>query len=566
MPVIPGWVAAGARAGYQRIYLTEDLDDYDASWVNDLRQYRASLIISGGVQSQLPVDAPSRAITGWIGRAFSDDYYHRVHVVPRRIDFGNVVGQTTQQVTVWNAHLVARTLQLLAGAGQTDGITLSGQSPPPLSFTALQERQWTVTVTSNGPPAFDATYQWTFAHGEAPTLRLLGKRAVAWSWMPTWQRGVLERLEWQTDVLQAFGGREQRRRLRPAPRRSVECEVLLTGADLRRFETALWGWQARVWALPLWWDGRTLSAAASVGATMLSVSTESSEFAAGKLAILWANDATTEIVEVSAVASNTLTLARPLDAAWPAGTHVYPCVLARIEDVVALERFTDEAAAFRLRFAATESSDVTASAGSASYLGVPVLTQRPRISRDVVATYARKLDVADNATAYPSVEDEAGVALPRQLHGWLATTRAERAALRSLFYWLAGRYRAMWVPTWSTDLVMVAPLGAGLTQLDVARVDYPLYVAQQCGRNHIRIEMRDSTVHNFKLVSSSSISATVDRLQVSPAASTTINPQDVAQISYVQLMRLTGDAVELLHWTHDVTEVEAEWQGFVHDL
>ena len=46
-----------------------------------------------------------------------------------------------------------------------------------------------------------------------------------WTIRPNWKGGILERLEWLTDVLASDTGVEQRRSVRPTPRRSFEITV-----------------------------------------------------------------------------------------------------------------------------------------------------------------------------------------------------------------------------------------------------------------------------------------------------------------------------------------------------
>lgn len=84
-----------------------------------------------------------------------------------------------------NAWMRAQRLEELEQAG-TEGLTLTGQGAPPLTFAALQERTYTLTVTEDGPPAIDATYTWTFDNGEVVRPHITGSRIVAWCWPPDW--------------------------------------------------------------------------------------------------------------------------------------------------------------------------------------------------------------------------------------------------------------------------------------------------------------------------------------------------------------------------------------------
>ncbi|MBN0189364.1 hypothetical protein JTL49_34220, partial [Pseudomonas aeruginosa] len=82
--------------------------------------------------------------------ALEENYYNRLWLIPGRLDLGNVVSVQERPVSVWNAHFTPRTLSRI-DREDADGISLAGQPSPPLPFAALQERVWTVAVSTEGP-------------------------------------------------------------------------------------------------------------------------------------------------------------------------------------------------------------------------------------------------------------------------------------------------------------------------------------------------------------------------------------------------------------------------------
>ncbi|MEL2255713.1 hypothetical protein, partial [Klebsiella pneumoniae] len=133
-------------------------------------------------------------------------------------------------VSVWNAHFAPRTLSQI-DREDADGISLAGQPSPPLPFAALQERIWTVAVSTDGPPVVDARIVWQLQDEQPLFLVITGNRITAWPFAPDWADGVQESLEWLTELLTSTSGVEQRRSLRLSPRRSFEAEFYAEGRE-----------------------------------------------------------------------------------------------------------------------------------------------------------------------------------------------------------------------------------------------------------------------------------------------------------------------------------------------
>ena len=260
---------------------------------------------------------PAQSLAGVALRSFGLDFFDRLHITTTLLDLGNVVGLQSRTITVWNAFRRVQTLADIAETG-VDGITFTGGGVPPYDFPVLGEVTYSITVSPEGPPTVDATFVWDFAPYDL-TLRVTGSRVTAWSFEPDWSSPVVERLEWKTDLLQSFDGSEQRGALRLGPRASWEFESFFTGADRRRAETVMWGWGARVWALPIWTDGLDLGADLPLGSTEILLDTAGRDYSAGSLAMILADSDSFEVLEVDSVAADRIVLRRPTIAAWPGG-------------------------------------------------------------------------------------------------------------------------------------------------------------------------------------------------------------------------------------------------------
>lgn len=506
----------------------------------------------------------AQSLAGSPLRFFGGDFFDRLHITTTLLDLGNVVGLQSRTVTVWNAFRRVQTLADITESG-VDGITFTGGGVPPYDFPVLGEQTYTITVSPEGPPTVDALFVWDFAPYDL-ALRVVGSRVTAWSFEPDWSSPVVERLEWKTDLLQSFDGSEQRGALRIGPRASYEFDSFFSGSDRRRAETVMWGWGARVWALPIWTDGLDLGAYLPIGSTEILLDTAGRDYSAGSLAMILASANSFEVLEVDSVAADRIVLRRPTISAWPGGARVYPARIARLMDTVRVPRWDGSASGTRVIFDATAPVDRTADDGTATHRGYPVLTTRPNWSGGFDVEFARKLALIDAMTGKIFVDDESGIPFATQRMKFLLATRAEVAAWRAMLYALRGRVGAAWIPTWEDDFRVVAPIANTATAIDVEATGYTRQIELAPGRADVRIELADGTIYYRQITGSSEASATVETLQIDAALGRTVAVSEIVSVSFMALCRLDSDAVELSHWTGETAESAVAFRSFRHDL
>lgn len=489
-------------------------------------------------------------VIGRLAQRFVDDYYDRIHLTPRALALGNVVSQVVREVAVWNAWRTRpATVTALVLDGDT-GMTLAPDGVPAL-FAPLQERTWTLTVATEGPPLIDARLAYVLASGEVWSLSITGQRLQAWSLPPNWTEPVAETLAWLTDVQTTLAGSVIRTPLRDAPRRSWEFSVLADRAERRSMENLLYDWSARTWALPVFVDTTWLGRPVPAGATSIVLDTTGLDFVVGGLAMLWRSERAFELVEIATLSANGISLRAPTRIAWPAGTRLIPCRTARLTTAPELRRHTDRLVDTRLQFEATEPCDWPPMAPNVRYRGVPVLEDRPDWSDPPTVSFTRRATVLDGDVGRTAVDDVSGLVWTTQSHAWRLFGRAERAAHRSLLYWLQGRAEALWLPTWTDDVEVIETIGETALLLVVAWAGIARSLRQQAGRRHLRIELHDGTVFYRAVEAVDEVvmanGDTGERLRIDVALGRTVRPERVRLVSWMALVTLAGDTVELQH-------------------
>lgn len=523
--------------------------------------YLGAAPLAGARTDTQPVNEPGIAKIGSDQPMFGmADWYNRIHFTPQAVDVGDIVGDTQQDVVVWNAYLSARTLQAIIPSGNT-GITLSTPGSVPFVFEPLRERTYGLLIDIDGPAVIDAAYLFDFDVVNM-VLNVDGRRIVAWTWRPDWSQPMIERLEWMTNVLTAYDGTEQRIKLRGYPRRAFEFSFSAQGKQRRRLDSALYGWGTQNWALPIWPDGTQLTADVAIGANEIMVSTATRDYTAGGLAMLLSDDGSAhEAVSINSVLSDRITLVRPTVGAWPAAqTMLYPARIARLPAEHGVSRFTSDIVFGKARFEVSDNCDWPA-ASETTYLGMPVMTDKPNWIEDINSDFVRKLAVLDFGNGVRAFHDESGTPEILQTHRWLLSGRTALGNFRSWLYSRAGKYTAAWVPSWSDDIVLASMIGSASVLMNIEHIDYVRRINTGVHRKDIRIQLASGAVHYRRITAAIEIDANTERLTIDSALGVDVQPSDVVSISFMALCRMDADGVEISWFTGDAAEAAHPMRG-----
>jgi hypothetical protein len=508
---------------------------------------------TGPCASPGPVATPARVLDGFATRGFAEDYYYRVHVRPNRIDLGNTMSVQTRDVEVWNAWPLANELTAIS-ATNAEGMSLSGPAAPPTSFGPLESRMYVLSVTPNGPPVVNAAFHFAFTL-DAPSLRAMGRRIVGWVFAPDWSEPVIERLEWLTDVMESHAGHEQRVRLRASPRRSLEYRLLL-GSDPARvhLENRLISWQARVYGLPIWMDATVSPNAIPAGSVSLSVATANRDFVAGGIVGL-VHGLDAEFAQITAVTPSAIALNDPIATDWPAGTKIVPVRSARVQNDLRLSWLTDAITLARPQFRLEDDWPIATATESETYLGHPVLLTPPNWREDVEGEFGRKWRELDYLTGRRVIDDLTGITTQTRSHRWLLVGRAQIGAFRSWLASRAGKLKPFWLPSFQSDLQVVAPVGGTDAFLTVDNRGYAEGPGAVVGRRDLLITTNAG--HRFfrRISAATEVDAQREMVVIDATFGTTLQPQEFRRISFMRLVRLDTDLVEIAHVTDEIAEV-----------
>ena len=269
-----------------------------------------------------PVTQYPRVLASYDPITFHHDFYDRIHIRPRIIDLGIVTSATEFDIDVWNAFTTPVTLNGISGI--PDAVIITAPGAYPFTFAGYQMSTWLAAVSPDGPTLIDGEIIWDFDVIDIGQ-GVGGERAVAWGFVPNWEKGVKENFSFLTDVMVSRSQAEQRRALRIAPRRRFSAESLADRRERATIDNAIHGWGAQVWKIPVWHDIQQLTAVLPAGSTSIPCVTTYRDFTAPGSALLRGpTPFLTESVEVTAFDASSLTLLHPTLNSWPVGTRLYP--------------------------------------------------------------------------------------------------------------------------------------------------------------------------------------------------------------------------------------------------
>lgn len=558
MANLPGGLLAAPIGGTTNPAISDNLRQYaGALWPP--QGAASSLRVGGALSRQLPVSTAPRNLAGSVSGSYSADFYHRVHLIGGGINTGNISSAQVYHRQLWNAHLVPK---VLGAIDPPDSVSVAPAAPMTLAGTELVDLA--ITVAAEGEPKLAGGIAFAWDSTQSPPIPMTGSRVRSWGWRPDWSDGIRDRLEWKTDITPLADGAEQRMAVRIGARRTYEFSVLVQGRDRRHLEAALWATGADAWAVPMWHDARDLAAPLPSGSGAIPMATAGTEFAPGVDVLVLGHDPRQfESLTVADVTPTHLLLANTTAQDWPAGSRVVPTRAGRLEGAQRMRRFTGDANySARLTFELLDPWDGTPEASPVLYRGAPVLELAPEWSTGLELDLSRDLEELDSLTGGWLVRDRTGLPIAAQKMGWVFTTPSERAAWLRLLAHLRGRWQALWVPTWTDDFRVLTASGSGSSTLTVAWGGYAEHLAGMPGRQDIRLQLRNGTVVYRRIVAAVEVSSTAEQLTLDAPLGVDVQPQQVAQVSFLALCRNNADAAELSHWTGEVSRASVTWRTF----
>jgi len=522
--------------------------------------YQASEALAAVTPSPLsrvaPQEYPASSYQGALLHAFLRDWYGRINVfgwdsshtppwLVNTLNLGSAYSSQLRYVEVWNAHLDAS--ETLAGVNTVgaDNMTISTDSTAGATFNPMESRLYSIVTGS---------------------IRTAGSNLIVFSVRANFRDSMIDSWEWLTDVITAYNGTEQRRCLRRFPRRTVEFSLFAHNSDAGLLGNLLWGWQDRMYGVPLWWDGSQLTQDAAASNTVLHLDTLDREIAPQQTLMLFASSSVFESVQVSQVFSDHVQLFSPLQSSWPRYTEVYPLKTGRLGADQSIANTVANLAEPRLMFRLLQSASPYSPVDyPTTYRSLPVLEDISDWTGGMDSKTSVKLVEYDNSLNNFLTDVQGAYPVTSRQVKWFLNTRGKIAAFKRWIAARQGRLTVFWMPSGVSDMQLLNTVQPTDSSIIISYIGYATHVQQQVGRRDVRIESKTKGVFYRRIVSSDALSSASESIQLDSALGVVISPDDIEMISFMAPSRLDVDRVEIDMRTESFAQATIMVRGVLHD-
>lgn len=492
------------------------------------------------------------------------DWWERLHLLPRAgLNFGNIVSTVTKRFELFNAFrhasvsIVAVTNHAVPGTQLPDlpavpfslGPMQSLLDPTSTLLAPLGEQ---MQALRDGIARFDTTVDFTADTGQMLFLRVQGNRIAL---LPSVFDGeVLELLEWETDIVDAQDGQEQRIAVRDLPRQSFEVELFLTDAERRRFASVMLDWHARLFAVPIWPEQMSIRTAfvGNSGNTINVDSTANLDLRIGALAVVYKSVGVNDFLTVASFTGNSVTFDANPQNSFAVGDFVVPVRLCYMKPSVPGGRPPVNVERYKARFTSIDNhtgAPTGSTSGWNTFNSKVLLDDFNFVDGASASELVRSITVIDPGPGLVTQGSGWQVSKSIRTKLWNPRTRAALWKIRLLLYALRGRQVSLYAPTYNDDLLVVATLTSGTNTMDVEHCDYSRFVQSRHPKKIIRVTFTDGTTAIKSISSAVEVSSTVERLTVDSNWGTTKTAAQVQRVEFIEPIRLNTDVVRIKHDT-----------------
>ncbi len=383
------------------------------------------------------------------------------------------------------------------------------------------------------------------------------------TYRPNYKNPIVETLEWRTDVMRSFSGKEQRRALRQSPRRGFEFGVQIKGFQTQKWQNLMWGWQSQSFCLPVWTDHTTLLSDVTPGASTISCNTAYRTFAPSSFLMFYSSASLFEVVEVLNVTAGVITLKAPTTKAWSAGDMVYPCVLAHLPSEVNVQRVTSDLLIANCTFATSPDNtfdNIPTTAAPTTYDGLEVVTVQPNwvngLGQNLTDVF-QQIDVGVGQIRWLERELNPSKLLP---YSWLLNGREAIAEFRAFLGRQSGKLKTCWVPSWTDDFTAILQISAASKNFPVLENDFTRLVGINPAYDRIMIRTKSGLTFYRRITAFTQSGDGVNpALVLDSALGVALTASDILAIHMLHRCRFATDKFDLQWHTNGVVTIDSNF-------
>ncbi len=353
--------------------------------------------------------------------------------------------------------------------------------------------------------------------------------------------GMLEGMEFRTDILQAYSD-EQRIRLKDTPWRTFSHSYNWTHRQYEKARSMMRGQHPGAFSLPDWPMAHLVSVTAGASAIAFDNTLPTLEVG-DSVAIIQTCEQYQELV-ITGSDDFGITLQFPVTQTYT-NARLVPLLEANAAEGLPASRSVQPIVGAQVEWRSYSGADIADAGTFTQYRGYPVQAQAACIGDGQMAeSVLTPFDTVDNGLARPFFDTTRGQ--PRQMLGaaWQPQGREESYSLRQWLYWLRGRQRAFWLPGWNRGIELLATITNGGSTVVIRNIGF----SDGYGSGDLFIRTNAGQVYTLQV--SESVADTdglTETLTLATPSPATITPANVDQACLMFLVRLASDRIEFEH-------------------
>jgi len=512
--------------------------------------------LAGTFASSLPRASAVSNLTGVESKSYYDLFYNKIHLVPEKLELGNVASSQTRTVLLWNAYKINKTLNAFT-ANNTNGMSIIEPKSPVATILPLEILEYIIKIEPSGEATVNATLNWTI-DTDIFSLPITGNRISAFFYAHNWRYIFIETWSYLTSVIRKKDDTEQRARLRFKPRKNIKFNSIVSNNSQAGLNNILHGWHSRLFAVPLWSEQTETTTEVNIGEINLTIESDELSYHAGMLIAFYKTIDVFEMLEILTIIGKDIVLTNGTIYNWPVGTKIVAMNTARLNLNQTLSQHTDSVSQVSPFFECDPISTKTNYEGVAAPL---IYNLKELWITKINWKSARKnastalVDKVDSLTGGLRTFPLMSFSPQTKAHTYLLKDRAEIKLFKEFIERRKGKLKACYVPTYDNDFQPVSGITASSSTIDVKDNFYRDYVDEHGARKRLYLETYDGTYFTLEIIANTNLGNGTQRLSFSTSIANEIPLENIKLMSILMYARLVSDKVEFKYLSAGVAEV-----------
>lgn len=496
--------------------------------------------------------------------SFADLYFNRIHLFPKKINFGLIDSKKEKEIELWNSYFENKTLI------ETTGDFSQGLSFNEPVFNVVYKMNSSKVITlvaeTDGTNTIDTTFNFNFSDTYA-LLKVEGKRNIyIFDIVPRSEKSEI--YSFNTDIIRAESGNEQRIQLLQDSRLVFNYNYLVEKYDIQRIEYLIFSSQAKEILIPKWSQNEFLQSKVNVSDNVIYFDTRFKDIAVGSLLMLKDNNVT-ESIEILEVYNDRIISKFPIEKSFEKNSYIVPVVYCYIDNITK-SNHTNNVAEFNISFkiAPKENLNIINNVYEfETYRDLELILTQPNKISKINTTYNRDSITLDPNFGVINVYDINKQNFNSFNYEYILTSKEEIQNFKTFLNKISGRSKPFYMPSFQDDLYIDEFFTYDLTKQSflIKSVDYQTTYLKSF--RDIIIYYKDSTYSIYRIINAEKSNDLVgyDNITLDRTFDKITSYDNIDSISFLNKSRFLSDSSTINFITDEIATVTKNIQTLKFD-